>query len=322
MIRTTHQRPINKELWDLLEKQRGCFWLAKHPDLSADLKDIKFMPKEWANFAKFLSAFFAVSDSLVNVSLEDRLKYFIEKYASKYEMEIKYLWHFQMMMEDTHSEQYSLLVETYCIDPEEKSYYINCIENFVTIKDKANFILSINEEKYDNNPLYILTACACIERIGFSASFAGVYWFKSKNLMHGFAEANDYIVRDEGLHCDTATTIFNLLVRDDPTLITPDVITEIKNIVRNACDIEKRFAEEALPHNLPGMNALLMGQYVECIGDHLLQAINIEPIYNSSNPFDFMDMIGLQTKTSFFEKKVTEYQKSSEDSKFDMVDDI
>ena len=311
VVRTTHQEKRHKALWDLYIKQRTSLWFPEEVDLSLDCNDLKKMPAEWQHFVKFLCAFFAVSDALVNVNIEDRLKYFVDKYASKYKMELNYNWHFQEAMEDIHAEQYSLLLETYCADEEEKKKYINCIENFSTIKEKANFILSIDEEKYQHNPLYIVVASACVERISFSASFAGVFWFSSMNLLPGLVAANSLIIKDEGIHCDINTTLFNQLVEDDPSLLNPEVIREIENIVRNACDIEKRFAEEALPKNLPNMNASLMKQYVEYIGDNLLNAIGLGNIYNTENPFEFMNNISLQTKTSFFEKTSLEYKKVS-----------
>lgn len=323
-IRTTHQFKRHPLLWAFLEKQRDLYWLPKHPDLSLDLNDIKRMPAEWSHFIKFLSAFFAISDKLVNVSIEERLKYFVDKYASKYKMELEYNWHFQEMMEDIHSEQYSLLLETYIVDAEEKQYYINCIQNFPTIKEKADFILSINEDKYQHNPLFILTACACVERIGFSASFAGVFWFKTQNMMPGLIEANTYIIRDEGIHCDILTTTINLLVEDDPSLMNEEVATEIQNIVKNACDIEKRFAREALPKNLPGMNYEFMCQYIEFIGDRLLDAVRVDTVYNVNNPFEFMNLIGMETKSSFFEVRGGEYRKADNgaNANFVEVDDI
>jgi ribonucleoside-diphosphate reductase beta chain len=317
-IRTTHEQPLNPKLWHFLEKQRNLFWLPKHPDLSLDLADLKSMPKEWSHFAKFLSAFFAVSDALVNVSIESRLEYFVDKYAPNLKLELKYNWHFQEMMEDIHAEQYSLFLETYCIDTEEKQRYINCIENFPTIRAKAEFILSIQD---NNNPLCILIACACVERIMFSGSFAGVFWFKTKNLLAGFIEANSYIIRDEGIHCDILTTTFNLLVEENPSLLNDETRKLCREIVTYACTIEKQFAVEALPQPLPGMNYDLMSQYIEYIGDHLLDVVGIAPVYHSENPFPFMDMISLETKTSFFEKKVTEYKKAETDNSGFVEDD-
>jgi ribonucleotide reductase beta subunit family protein with ferritin-like domain len=337
-VRTFHQHKMHKELKDIYEKQRKGFWLPTDPDLTKDKSDLDNMNENMSNFAKFLSAFFAVSDNLVNINLSDRIDNFVEKYIpEQFRYETYLNFHFQVAIEDIHSEQYSAFLENYCnsyIDSElsmkkfngksEKDYYIDCVNNFITIKEKADFILDIinkdeNGEYIISNPLEMLIYCMCVERINFSASFAGAFYFKSMGLLTGFTNANELISRDEGMHCEVLRILYNIV--KDETDFKVD-IDKIQEIVRKSCEIEKRFADEALPENIPNMNSKLMKEYVEYIGDHMLNSINIPKIYNTKNPFTFMDNLSLEVKTSFFEQRVTNYTKSNNDSNFEIDADI
>jgi ribonucleotide reductase beta subunit family protein with ferritin-like domain len=328
MIRTFHQNKLHPELKHIYEKQRDSFWTPKDPDLSKDRDDLNNMSEDMSKFAKFLSAFFALSDNIVNINLGDRIDNFVEKYIpEQFRYETYLNFNFQIAMEDIHSEQYSLFLENYCVG-DEKEYYINAVNNFPTIKEKTDFILDIikkdpiTNEYINNNPLEFLVYCMCVERIGFSASFAGAFYFKTLNLLKGFTNANEYINRDEGMHCEVLRILYEIVLNHNPEYVTDTFILDIQNIVRKACDIEQRFVDEALPNNIPNMNSKLMKEYVMYISDHLLSSINIPKIYNVSNPFNFMDNMSLDTKTSFFEQRVTSYSKSDTGNSFELDDNI
>lgn len=326
MRSTFHQYNMHPKLLDLYNKQRKSFWLPTDPDLTKDRDDLLNMDINMSKFAKFLSAFFAVSDNLVNINLGDRINNFVEKYIpEEYQYEVNLNFHFQVAIEDIHSEQYSLFLENYC-NNDEKEYYINSIKNFPTIKEKSDFILNIikkndNNEYIMNDPLEFIVSCMCVERIGFSASFAGAFYFRTLGILNGFTNANELISRDEGMHCDVLGVIYEILY-DKSTQNKTNLIERIHNIVRNACDIEKRFAKEALPERLPNMNENLMCDYAEYISDHLLTSINIPKLYNTKNPFNFMDNLSLPVKTSFFEKRVTQYSRGIASSAFSLDEDI
>ncbi len=341
LIRTFHQFKMHPELKELYEKQRKSFWLPSEPDLTKDKSDLDNMNKDMSNFAKFLSAFFAISDNLVNINLSDRINNFVNKYIpEKFQYETNLNFNFQIAMEDIHSEQYSAFLQNYCNDYidslhpfydennnliSEKEYYINCVKNFPTIKEKANFILDIINKDNDNNylisnPLEFLTYCMCVERISFSASFAGAFYFKTLGLLSGFTNANELISRDEGMHCEVLRVLFEIVKLEGNYELN---INNIQNIVRKCCDIEKRFVDESLPEKIPNMNSNLMKEYVEYISDHLLTSIHIPKIYNTLNPFHFMENLSLETKTSFFEQRVTNYSKSeNKNNTFEIDDDI
>jgi ribonucleoside-diphosphate reductase beta chain len=215
--------------------------------------------------------------------------------------EAKFFYGFQIMMENIHSETYSLLIDTYVKDEKEKNTLFKAIENFPAIKKKANWAL-----KWIESPSFAerLIAFAAVEGIFFSGAFCSIFWLKKRGLMPGLTFSNELISRDEGMHCDFAVHLHNNhLVNKVPK-------KRIKEIITNALDIEREFITESLPVSLIGMNAKLMTQYLEFVTDRLLVELNCEKVYNATNPFDFMDMISLQGKTNFFEKKVSEYQKA------------
>ena len=280
----------------MYKKQEASIWTAEELDLSPDLLD-------WENklndderfFIKHVLAFFAASDGIVNENLA-------ENFLSEVQYtEAKFFYGFQIMMENIHSETYSLLIDTYIKDTKEKNYLFNAIETFDPVKKKAEWAI-----RWIENGSYAerLISFAAVEGIFFSGSFCSIYWLKKRGLMPGLTFSNELISRDEGLHCDFACLLYNNhLVNKLPK-------EQVQKIIADAVEIEKEFVTESLPVRLIGMNADLMSQYIEFVADRLLTELGNDKIYNTSNPFDFMDMINLQGKTNFFEKRVGEYQKA------------
>lgn len=284
------------DIWDWYKKQEACFWTAEEIDLHQDLSD-------WTNklsddeqyFIKHILAFFAASDGIVNENLAEN---FVNEVQYS---EAKFFYGFQIMMENIHSETYSLLIDTYVKDEKEKNILFKAIENFPAIKKKADWAL-----RWIESPSFAerLIAFAAVEGIFFSGAFCSIFWLKKRGLMPGLTFSNELISRDEGMHCDFAVHLHNNhLVNKVPK-------ERIKAIITDALDIEREFITESLPVSLIGMNATLMTQYLEFVTDRLLVELGCEKVYNASNPFDFMDMISLQGKTNFFEKRVSEYQKA------------
>ncbi len=284
------------DLWEWYKKQQACIWTAEEIDLQEDLSD-------WNNrlnddekyFIKHILAFFAASDGIVNENLAEN---FVNEVQYS---EAKFFYGFQIMMENIHSETYSLLIDTYVKDEQEKSILFNAIENFPAIKKKADWAL-----RWIESPSFAerLIAFAAVEGIFFSGSFCSIFWLKKRGLMPGLTFSNELISRDEGMHCDYAVHLHkNHIVNK----VSKARITEI---IVDALNIEREFITESLPASLIGMNSKLMTQYLEFVSDRLLVELECEKVYNSSNPFDFMDMISLQGKTNFFEKRVSEYQKA------------
>ena len=286
----------HSDIWEMYKKQEASIWTAEELDLSSDLND-------WANklnederyFIKHVLAFFAASDGIVNENLA-------ENFLSEVQYtEAKFFYGFQIMMENIHSETYSLLIDTYIKDSKEKDYLFNAIETFEPVKKKAEWAM-----RWIDNGSYAerLISFAAVEGIFFSGSFCSIFWLKKRGLMPGLTFSNELISRDEGLHCDFACMLYNNhLVNKLPK-------EEVAKIIKDAVEIEKEFVAESLPVRLIGMNSDLMCQYIEFVADRLLSELGNEKVYNASNPFDFMDMINLQGKTNFFEKRVGEYQKA------------
>jgi ribonucleoside-diphosphate reductase beta chain len=274
----------------------ASFWTAEEIDLSQDLNDWNNkLNNEERFFIKHILAFFAASDGIVNENLAENFVNEVQ-YA-----EAKFFYGFQIMMENIHSETYSLLIDTYVKDEAEKDELFNALEVFPAIKKKAEWALKwIESDSFAER----LIAFAAVEGIFFSGAFCSIYWLKKRGLMPGLTFSNELISRDEGVHCDFAVHLHNHhLVNKVPK-------ARIKEIIIDALNIEREFITESLPVSLIGMNAVLMTQYLEFVADRLLVELGCEREYNTSNPFDFMDMISLQGKTNFFEKKVAEYQKS------------
>ncbi|GGB85203.1 ribonucleoside-diphosphate reductase [Flavobacterium suaedae] len=284
------------DIWDWYKKMEASFWTAEEIDLHQDLND-------WNNklsddeqyFIKHILAFFAASDGIVNENLAENFVNEVQ-YA-----EAKFFYGFQIMMENIHSETYSLLIDTYVKNEEEKDKLFRAIEVFPAIMKKAEWALKwIESESFAER----LIAFAAVEGIFFSGAFCSIFWLKKRGLMPGLTFSNELISRDEGVHCDFAVHLHNNhLVNKVPK-------ERIKEILVDALNIEREFITESLPVSLIGMNAKLMTQYLEFVTDRLLVELGCEKQYNVTNPFDFMDMISLQGKTNFFEKRVSEYQKA------------
>jgi ribonucleoside-diphosphate reductase beta chain len=284
------------DIWEWYKKMEASFWTAEEIDLSQDLND-------WNNklsdderyFVKHILAFFAASDGIVNENLAENFVNEVQ-YA-----EAKFFYGFQIMMENIHSETYSLLIDTYVKDEAEKDDLFNALDVFPAIKKKADWALKwIESDSFAER----LIAFAAVEGIFFSGAFCSIYWLKKRGLMPGLTFSNELISRDEGVHCDFAVHLHNHhLVNKVPK-------DRIREIIVDALKIEREFITESLPVSLIGMNAVLMTQYLEFVADRLLVELGCDREYNTTNPFDFMDMISLQGKTNFFEKKVAEYQKS------------
>jgi len=284
------------DIWDWYKKSEASFWTAEEIDLHQDLTDwTEKLNDDERYFIKHILAFFAASDGIVNENLAEN---FVNEVQYS---EAKFFYGFQIMMENIHSETYSLLIDTYVKDDKEKNKLFNAIDNFPAIKKKADWAL-----KWIDSPSFAerLIAFAAVEGIFFSGAFCSIFWLKKRGLMPGLTFSNELISRDEGVHCDFAVHLHNHhLVNKVPK-------ERIRSIIVDALNIEREFITESLPASLIGMNSVLMTQYLEFVTDRLLVELECEKEYNTSNPFDFMDMISLQGKTNFFEKRVSEYQKA------------
>ncbi|VVT48595.1 uncharacterized protein SAPINGB_P001856 [Magnusiomyces paraingens] len=285
------------EIWQMYKKAEASFWTAEEIDLGKDLHDWEHRLNDDEKF--FISrvlAFFAASDGIVNENL-------VERFSGEVQIpEAKCFYGFQIMMENIHAETYSLLIDTYVKDPKEADYLFNAIETIPCIKKKADWALRwISDQECAFSER--LVAFAAVEGIFFSGSFASIFWLKKRGLMPGLTFSNELISRDEGMHTDFACLLFSHLVNRP----SPDVV---EAIITEAVSIEKEFLTDALPVALLGMNAKLMCQYIEFVADRLLVALGNQKVYNSSNPFDFMENISLSGKTNFFEKRVSDYQKA------------
>jgi len=284
------------DLWEWYKKCEASFWTAEEIDLHQDLTDwTSKLNDDERYFVKHILAFFAASDGIVNENLAEN---FVNEVQYS---EAKFFYGFQIMMENIHSETYSLLIDTYVKDDKEKDQLFRAIEVFPAIKKKADWALKwIESDSFAER----LIAFAAVEGIFFSGAFCSIFWLKKRGLMPGLTFSNELISRDEGVHCDFAVHLHN------NHLVNKVSKERITHILTNALDIEKEFITESLPVSLIGMNAKLMTQYLEFVTDRLLVELQCEKVYNVTNPFDFMDMISLQGKTNFFEKRVSEYQKA------------
>ena len=280
----------------MYKKSEASFWTAEEIDLAQDMSDWENKLNENEQFfIKNVLAFFAASDGIVNENLA-------ENFVSEVQYtEAKFFYGFQIAMENVHSETYSLLIDTLIKDANEKDKLFNAIETMDCVKKKADWALDwIDNGSYAER----LVAFAAVEGIFFSGSFCSIFWLKKRGLMPGLSFSNELISRDEGLHCDFACLLYNNhLVNKLPK-------SRVTKIISDAVEIEKEFVTDSLPVSLIGMNAKLMQQYIEFVADRLLMELGCDKIYDSSNPFDFMEMISLQGKTNFFEKRVAEYQKA------------
>ena len=283
------------DIWSYYKKAEASFWTAEEIDLGQDLKDWDTLTGDERHFIKHVLAFFAASDGIVNENLA-------ENFVSEVQYtEAKFFYGFQIAIENIHSETYSLLIDTYVKDVKEKDALFNALDTMDCVKKKADWALRWIDE---GNFAERLVAFAAVEGIFFSGSFCSIFWLKKRGLMPGLTFSNELISRDEGLHCDFACLLYN------NHLVNKLSNEAIQTIIVDAVTIEKEFVTDALPVRLIGMNAELMCQYIEFVADRLLMELNCSKIYHATNPFDFMEMISLQGKTNFFEKRVGEYQKA------------
>ncbi len=284
------------DIWSFYKRAEASFWTAEEIDLSPDLIDWENkLTDDERHFVKHVLAFFAASDGIVNENLA-------ENFLSEVQYtEAKFFYGFQIAIENIHSETYSLLIDTYIKDTKEKNHLFNAIDTLDCVKRKAEWALRwLDKGTYAER----LVAFAAVEGIFFSGSFCSIFWLKKRGLMPGLTFSNELISRDEGLHCDFACLLYN------NHLVNKLSKEEVKNIITDAVEIEKEFVTDALPVRLIGMNCDLMSQYIEFVADRLLVELGNDKVYNATNPFDFMDMISIQGKTNFFEKRVGEYQKA------------
>ena len=282
------------EIWEMYKKAEASFWTAEEIDLSSDLKDWEKLNDGERHFISHVLAFFAASDGIVNENLAVNFMREVQL------PEARSFYGFQIMIENIHSETYSLLIDTYVKDPDERHKLFNAIETVPCVKKKAEWALKWIDS---SNFVERLIAFAAVEGIFFSGSFCSIFWLKKRGLMPGLSFSNELISRDEGLHCDFACLLYKMIQNKLP-------VERVYEIIENAVEIEKEFVTDALPVDLIGMNSKLMCEYIEFVADRLLVALGYPKLYNKTNPFDFMELISLQGKTNFFEKRVGEYQKA------------
>lgn len=287
-----------RDIWEKYKQAQMSNWTAEEIELSPDLVDWdeKLNDNE-KHYIKNVLAFFAASDGIVNENLAEN---FVKEVQYP---EAKFFYGFQIAMENVHSETYSLLIDTYIRDTEEKDRLFNAIETVPSVKKKAEWALKwVDSASFAER----LIAFAAVEGIFFSGSFCAIFWLKKRGLMPGLTFSNELISRDEALHCEFACLLHNKYIQNKVSE------ERIKEIICEAVEIEKEFITDSLPVSLIGMNEKLMSQYIEFVADFWLVELGCSKVYNSENPFEFMEMLSLQGKTNFFEKRVGEYQKVSD----------
>jgi ribonucleoside-diphosphate reductase beta chain len=300
-------------IWKMYKQAVASFWTAEEVDLSPDLQDWEHKLNDGEkHFIKHVLAFFAASDGIVNENLV--LNFMREVQIP----EARCFYGFQVAIENIHAEMYSLLIDTYIKDEKEKDFLFNALQNLPCVEKKGRWALNW----IDNAPTFAhrLIAFAAVEGIFFSGSFCAIFWLKKRGLMPGLSFSNELISRDEGLHCDFACLLYSMLDHK----VDPE---EVKSIIMEAVAFEKEFVTDALPVSLIGMNAEMMQEYIECVADRLLNSLGCDKVYNTANPFPWMEMISLQGKTNFFEKRVGDYQKAGvmgkkEDKVFSMEEEF
>lgn len=283
------------DIWQMYKQAEASFWTAEEIDLSQDLSDWEKLNEGERHFISHVLAFFAASDGIVNENLAVN---FLQEVQIP---EARCFYGFQIMIENIHSEVYSLLIDTYIKDPNEKTQLLNAIDTLPCVSKKAKWALRWIESDHFAERII---AFAAVEGIFFSGSFCSIFWLKKRGLMPGLSFSNELISRDEGLHCDFACLLYRSYLQNK----LPKA--QVTQIIMDAVSIEQEFVTDALPVKLIGMNADLMNQYIEFVADRLLLELGCDKVYHASNPFDFMEMISLQGKTNFFEKRVSEYQKA------------
>ena len=301
----------HNDIWEMYKKQVDCFWRPEEIDLSKDLVDWHKLDDNEKYFISMILAFFAASDGIV---LENLALRFINDVQIS---EARAFYGFQVAMENIHSHTYSLLIDTYIKNDDEKTKLFNAIENFECIKKKADWAkkwINDNRSSFDTR----LVAFACVEGIFFSGAFCSIYWLKKRGLMPGLTFSNELISRDEALHCEFAVLLHNKLERKIDK-------SRVREIIKEAVDIEIEFICDALPCKLVGMNSELMSQYIQFVADRLIVQLGYKKIYNVENCFPWMELISLQGKTNFFEKRVSDYALATKTGKteaFDFSDDF
>ena len=299
------------DIWQMYKRQVDCFWRAEEVDLSKDINDWNKLNSDEQQFIKMVLAFFAASDGLVLENLANRFMGDVQL------SEARAFYGFQIAMENIHSEMYSLLIDTYIHDSTEKTKLFEATQNYSCIAKKADWAKKwIGDE--NSNFASRLVAFAAIEGIFFSASFASIYWIKKRGLMPGLTLSNEFISRDEALHTEFAILLYSKL----QTKLSK---TRIYEIIQEAVSIEKEFITEAIPCRMIGMNSKLMIQYIEYVADRLVLQLGYDKIYHSQNPFDFMELISMESKVNFFERTNSEYalaNKTVDDDVFEFNADF
>ena len=300
-----------QDIWEMYKKQVDCFWRAEEIDLTKDLANWESLNQDEKFFISMILAFFAASDGIVLENLASRFMNDVQV------SEARAFYGFQIAMENIHSETYSLLIETYIKDKAEKSKLFNAIENFPCIKKKSDWA---QKWIHDNRSSFAtrLVAFACVEGIFFSGAFCSIYWLKKRGLMPGLTFSNELISRDEALHCEFAILLYNKLLKKLDK-------SRIQEIIKEAVEIETEFICQALPCRLIGMNSELMTQYIQFVADRLIVQLGYKKIYNVNNPFSWMELISLEGKTNFFERRLGDYalaNKSDTNLAFSLNEDF
>jgi ribonucleoside-diphosphate reductase subunit M2 len=300
-----------QDIWQMYQKQVDCFWRPEEIDLSKDLTHWEGLNKDEQTFISMILAFFAASDGIVLENLAQR--FMSEVQVS----EARAFYGFQIAMENIHSHTYSNLIETYIKDKEEKSKLFNAITNFPCIKKKSDWA---QKWIHDKNSSFAtrLVAFACVEGIFFSGAFCSIFWLKKRGLLPGLTFSNELISRDEALHCEFAVLLYSKLIQKIDQV-------RIHDIIKEAVKIETEFICDALPCRLIGMNSQMMTQYIQFVADRLSVQLGYKKIYNVSNSFPFMELISLESKTNFFEKKSDAYalaNKTISDNDFELTEDF
>jgi ribonucleoside-diphosphate reductase beta chain len=285
----------HKRIWKMYKTAEASFWTAEEVDLSGDIKDWKSLTDNERTFIENVLAFFASSDGIVAENLAKRFMGEVQL------PEARCFYGFQIMIENIHAEMYSKLLQTFVDDPEKRYNLFHALESNECIKQKASWAMKYitSSDSFAER----IVAFACVEGIFFSGAFCAIFWLKKRGKMPGLTFSNELIARDEGLHCDFACELYSMLV----TKLSQD---EIYTIIKEAVKLEKLFVADSLKIELIGMNAKSMSEYIEFVADRLIVALGYKKIWNTSNPFEWMDIISLQGKTNFFERRVGDYQKA------------
>jgi ribonucleoside-diphosphate reductase subunit M2 len=298
------------DIWQMYKKQVDCFWRAEEIDLTKDMDSWKTLTDNERYFIKMIIAFFAASDGIVLENIAERFMGEIQN------SEARAFYGFQIAMENIHSETYSLLIETYIKNKDEKMKLFKALDNFPCIRKKADWALKWIHDKRSSFATRLI-AFACVEGIFFSGAFCSIFWLKKRGLMPGLTFSNELISRDEALHTEFAILLYSKMTKK----LKP---AKIHSIIQEAVDIEKEFICDALPCRLIGMNSKMMSEYIEFVADRLCLQLGVDKIYNSANPFEFMEMISIDGKTNFFEKRVSDYALTDctkDENTFD-IDDV